>query len=346
MHSEETKIMSGTQAGDAKFLLSRRGRGLFEHSLHAVKIFLAGDALAADRAVMRKKRFTRSLHSGYGAALFFRDTYQAFRGTARTIRACIEVIADHMKERIVFREAAGTEQRMRVARWLGLFNKLHVAIARRGGELRRIAGRNHNGNFVHTRPLHFVEDDAQNRLLAAVTVDERLKGQRTLIAAGRRDNSFLDFQTAILAWRKMNRVIRHTTLTIATRGKGLYDFTRAAKEWLRKQEISNGLLTVFIQHTSCSLTIQENADPDVTLDLRDFFERLVPENMRDYRHTTEGADDMTSHIRSTLTHTSLSIPVIDGGLTLGTWQGLYVFEHRARAHQRRVVLQLMGEAES
>ena len=100
---------------------------------------------------------------------------------------------------------------------------------------------------------------------------------------------------------------------------------------------------MFVQHTSCSLVIQENADPDVTLDLRDFFERLVPEETRGCRHTAEGPDDMTSHIRSTLTHTSISIPIISGRLALGTWQGLYVFEHRAYPHQRRVVLQLIGE---
>ncbi len=112
---------------------------------------------------------------------------------------------------------------------------------------------------------------------------------------------------------------------------------------MAKQRIREGLLTVFVQHTSCSLVIQENADPDVTLDLRDFFERLVPEDDTGYRHTAEGPDDMTSHIRSTLTQTSISIPVSAGRLALGTWQGLYVFEHRSRPHQRRVVLQLMGE---
>jgi len=137
--------------------------------------------------------------------------------------------------------------------------------------------------------------------------------------------------------------IVHTTIHVSTRGKGFYPFTKAVDEWVSKQKISNGLLTVFIQHTSCSLVIQENADPDVMLDLRDFFERLVPEDEASYRHTAEGPDDMTSHIRSALTQTSLSIPLISGRLALGTWQGLYVFEHRARAHQRQVVLQLMGE---
>lgn len=134
-----------------------------------------------------------------------------------------------------------------------------------------------------------------------------------------------------------------TTTSLSTRGKGLYPFTRQVADWVGKQPLADGVLTVFVQHTSCSLVVQENADPDVTLDLRDFFERLVPEDGPDYRHTAEGPDDMTSHIRSTLTGTSLSIPVIHGKLALGTWQGLYVFEHRALPHQRRIVLQLIGE---
>ena len=136
---------------------------------------------------------------------------------------------------------------------------------------------------------------------------------------------------------------RHTILTISTRGKGLYLFTEAVEKWLRDQRVSSGLLTLFVQHTSCSLTIQENADPDVTLDLRDFFERLVPESGKHYRHTAEGPDDMTSHIRSALTQTSLSIPVIEGQMTLGTWQGLYVFEHRAHPHRRQIVAHFLGE---
>ena len=138
-------------------------------------------------------------------------------------------------------------------------------------------------------------------------------------------------------------MIRHTTITVSTRGKGLYPFTRSVAEWIARQGLADGLLTVFVQHTSCSLVIQENADSDVTLDLGDFFERLVPEGDAGYRHTAEGPDDMTSHIRSTLTQTSLSIPVIGGQMALGTWQGLYVFEHRVRAHQRSIVLQLLGE---
>lgn len=138
-------------------------------------------------------------------------------------------------------------------------------------------------------------------------------------------------------------MIATTTLTVSTRGKGLYPFTRQVEDWLAKQRAREGLVTVFLQHTSCSLVIQENADPDVTLDLRDFFEQLVPEKEEGYRHTAEGPDDMTSHIRSTLTQTSVSIPVLSGRLALGTWQGLYVFEHRRHPHQRRVVVQFMGE---
>jgi secondary thiamine-phosphate synthase enzyme len=134
----------------------------------------------------------------------------------------------------------------------------------------------------------------------------------------------------------------HTTLAITTKGKGLYPFTTTVANWLRDQPVLNGVLTLFVQHTSCSLVIQESADPDVTLDLKDFFERLVPERVRDYRHTLEGPDDMTSHIRSTLTPTSLTIPIIDGHMSLGTWQGLYLFEHRRTPHRRSVVLQVMG----
>lgn len=138
-------------------------------------------------------------------------------------------------------------------------------------------------------------------------------------------------------------MIAHTILTIATKGKGLYSFTQPVADWLRKQTVRQGSLLLFAQHTSCSLVIQENADPDVTLDMRDFFERLVPESAQHYRHTLEGPDDMTSHIRAALTNTNLTIPVIDGQMALGTWQGIYLFEHRARAHRRQVVVQVMGE---
>jgi secondary thiamine-phosphate synthase enzyme len=132
-------------------------------------------------------------------------------------------------------------------------------------------------------------------------------------------------------------------LHVQTRGKGLYDFTRHVEGWLSGQAITTGLLTVFIQHTSASLTIQENADPDVIADLNDHFGRLAPEDNKLYRHTIEGSDDMPAHIRTALTDTQLSIPVRKGRMALGTWQGLYVFEHRAASHSRSVVLHVIGE---
>ncbi len=132
-------------------------------------------------------------------------------------------------------------------------------------------------------------------------------------------------------------------LPVSTRGKGLYEITREVADWLARQGVSQGLLTLFVQHTSASLTIQENADPDVLRDLNAFFDRLAPEDNRLYRHTVEGADDMPAHIRSALTLTSLSIPVEDGRLALGAWQGIYVFEHRSAPHRRNVLLHLLGE---
>ncbi len=132
-------------------------------------------------------------------------------------------------------------------------------------------------------------------------------------------------------------------IQIATRGKGLYDFTREIERWLRNHETQTGLLSVFCQHTSASLVIQENADPDVVADLADFLNRLVPEDTRLYRHTAEGPDDMTSHIRAALTQTHLSIPIHQGKLVLGTWQGVYLFEHRERPHRRSVVLHLLTD---
>ena len=131
-------------------------------------------------------------------------------------------------------------------------------------------------------------------------------------------------------------------LEIRTRGKGLYPFTREIAQWVTATGVETGLLTVFLQHTSASLVIQENADPDVVLDLADFFERVAPENDPRYRHTTEGPDDMPAHIRAALTQTHLSIPIIGRRMALGTWQGLYVFEHRAHPQRRSVVLHLAG----
>jgi secondary thiamine-phosphate synthase enzyme len=135
----------------------------------------------------------------------------------------------------------------------------------------------------------------------------------------------------------------HGDLNVSTRGKGFYDITHDVKRWLTEQRIQAGMLTVFIRHTSASLTIQENADPDVRRDLAEFFERLVRENTPWFRHTTEGPDDMPSHIRSALTSTQLAIPVRLGGMGLGTWQAIYVFEHRSDPQIRHILLHVIGE---
>jgi secondary thiamine-phosphate synthase enzyme len=134
-----------------------------------------------------------------------------------------------------------------------------------------------------------------------------------------------------------------TRLEVATSGKGLYDFTAPVSNWVAQCRISTGLLTLFCQHTSASLTIQENADPDVIADLRDFFERIAPEDDPQYRHTMEGPDDMPAHIRAALTQTHLAIPVTGGRMALGTWQGIYLFEHRSHRTRRSVALHLLGE---
>ena len=132
-------------------------------------------------------------------------------------------------------------------------------------------------------------------------------------------------------------------MQVATRGKGLYPITKEVEGWAEDRGVRTGLVTIFIQHTSASLTIQENADPDVVRDLDEFFERLVPENSKWFRHTTEGPDDMPAHIRAALTQTQLTIPLVNGKLALGTWQGIYVFEHRSSPHRRSIVLHLAGE---
>ncbi|MBI1356721.1 MAG: YjbQ family protein [Acidobacteria bacterium] len=132
-------------------------------------------------------------------------------------------------------------------------------------------------------------------------------------------------------------------LSVSTRGKGFYEITGELERWVLESNLETGLLTVFIRHTSASLTIQENADPDVVRDLQTFFERVAPEDNRLYVHTAEGSDDMPAHIRSALTATQLSIPLAGGRLALGTWQGVYVIEHRRSPHRRQVVLHLLGE---
>jgi secondary thiamine-phosphate synthase enzyme len=132
------------------------------------------------------------------------------------------------------------------------------------------------------------------------------------------------------------------TLTVEGRGKGLIEITREVKRWVEQQKIATGLLTLYCRHTSASILIQENADPDVQKDLMNFFEDIASES-RDYIHHTEGPDDMPAHIRTALTHTSLSIPVAKGALVLGTWQGIFLFEHRSAPHRREIVLHLIGE---
>ena len=137
-------------------------------------------------------------------------------------------------------------------------------------------------------------------------------------------------------------VSHSTRLEIATRGKGLYPVTREVAQWVSSLRVESGLLTLFVQHTSASLVIQENADPDVRKDLQDFFAHLATNGMA-YRHTAEGPDDMPSHIRAALTQTHLSIPVIAGKLLLGPWQGIFVFEHRTAPHRRELALHLAGD---
>ena len=132
-------------------------------------------------------------------------------------------------------------------------------------------------------------------------------------------------------------------LSTSTSGKGLYNITLEIKLWVTQQKFSTGLLTIFVPHTSASLIIQENADSDVLHDLTMFFQQLVPEDGANYLHRSEGPDDMPAHIRSALTQTQISIPVNSGNLSLGTWQDIYLFEHRRQPHMRKVHLHLIGE---
>ncbi|HEY8509135.1 MAG TPA: secondary thiamine-phosphate synthase enzyme YjbQ [Steroidobacteraceae bacterium] len=133
------------------------------------------------------------------------------------------------------------------------------------------------------------------------------------------------------------------TLRIRSSGRGLYEITREVRAWVAAQNMQTGLLTVFCRHTSASLLIQENAAPEVRSDLEAFFERIAPEDPTRYAHDDEGPDDMPAHLRTALTQVQLSIPLLNGELALGTWQGIYLFEHRRRAHERLIVLHLIGE---
>jgi secondary thiamine-phosphate synthase enzyme len=139
--------------------------------------------------------------------------------------------------------------------------------------------------------------------------------------------------------------VRQTTtiLCIETPGQGLHKVTRPIRHWVEESAIAEGLLTIFCQHTSASLLIQENAAPAARRDLEAYFARIAPEDSDRYAHDDEGPDDMPAHLRAALTQVQLSIPVIDGSISLGTWQGIYLFEHRRVGHARRLALHLMGE---
>ena len=132
-------------------------------------------------------------------------------------------------------------------------------------------------------------------------------------------------------------------LSTSTSGKGLYNITLEVKLWVTQQKFSTGILTVFVPHTSASIVLQENADPDVLHDIKEFFQKLVPEDDTSYLHCSEGIDDMPAHIRSVLTQNQVSIPVNDGNPSLGTWQDIYLFEHRRQPHERKIHLYLIGE---
>jgi len=132
-------------------------------------------------------------------------------------------------------------------------------------------------------------------------------------------------------------------LTIETHGQGLVEITDEVAGWLGRQRVRQGLLTLFCRHTSASLLIQENAAPEVRADLETFFAKVAPEDPALYRHNDEGPDDMPSHIRTALTAVSLQVPVLDGRLGLGTWQGIYLFEHRRAPHRRQIALHVIGE---
>lgn len=135
----------------------------------------------------------------------------------------------------------------------------------------------------------------------------------------------------------------HDRVEIATKGQGLIEITGRVADWVGAQGIATGMLTLFCRHSSASLLIQENADPAVQQDLADFFATLAPEDPRRYRHDAEGPDDMPAHLRAALTQTHLAIPVEAGRMLLGTWQGLYLFEHRRASHRREIVLHLIGD---
>jgi secondary thiamine-phosphate synthase enzyme len=137
--------------------------------------------------------------------------------------------------------------------------------------------------------------------------------------------------------------VHHEQLDVRTHGKGLYEITDQIESKIDKCGVQNGTVTVFVQHTSCSIVIMENADPSARRDLEEFFERLVPEDADYFTHDAEGTNDMPSHIRMVLTRTSETIPIVDGKMQLGTWQGIFLFEHRRAPHRRKVFITTIGE---
>ncbi|SRR5258708_29772445 len=137
--------------------------------------------------------------------------------------------------------------------------------------------------------------------------------------------------------------VRHDQLEVRSHGKGLYEITDDVQSKIDKSGVRNGTVTVFVQHTSCSIVIMENADPTARRDLEEFFDRLVPEDADYFTHDVEGSDDMPSHIRMVLTRTSETVPIVDGRMQLGTWQGIFLFEHRRPPHHRKVIITMIGE---
>jgi secondary thiamine-phosphate synthase enzyme len=137
--------------------------------------------------------------------------------------------------------------------------------------------------------------------------------------------------------------VYHGQLEVRTKGKGLYEITDDVHSKIDNCGVRNGIVTVFVQHTSCSIVIMEDADPTARRDLEEFFDRLVPEHAKYFTHDSEGSDDMPSHIRMVLTRTSETVPIVDGQMQLGTWQGIFLFEHRRAPHRRKVVITIIGE---
>ncbi|HEU0274689.1 MAG TPA: secondary thiamine-phosphate synthase enzyme YjbQ [Candidatus Udaeobacter sp.] len=137
--------------------------------------------------------------------------------------------------------------------------------------------------------------------------------------------------------------ICHDQVDVSTNGKGLYEITDEVQSKIGKCGVQDGIATVFVRHTSCSVVIMENADPSARRDLEEFFDRLVPENADYFEHSSEGSDDMPSHIRMVLTRTSETVPIVDGEMQLGTWQGIFLFEHRRAHHRRKVLVSVVGK---